>query len=83
MSPRKIAVSLAALGIVGWPAAAIRHDEVASLAVTRVDAAELEYALDRGGLHVRGSAGKGPQEHVEQIRALDDAYAMLARRWHH
>lgn len=44
---------------------------------------ETVYAFDRGELHVRGSAGKGPQDHVDQIRALDEAYAMLARRWRH
>jgi hypothetical protein len=44
---------------------------------------EAVYSLDRGDLHVRGSAGKGPQDHVEQIRGLDEAYAMLARRWRH
>jgi hypothetical protein len=44
---------------------------------------DVVYALDRGELHVRGSAGKGPQDHVDQIRALDDAYTMLARRWRH
>ena len=44
---------------------------------------EAVYSLDRGELHVRGSAGKGPQDHVEQIRALDEAYALLARRWRH
>lgn len=44
---------------------------------------EAVYSLDRGELHVRGSAGKGPQDHVAQIRALDEAYALLARRWHH
>lgn len=41
------------------------------------------YSLDRGELHVRGSAGKGPQDHIDQIRALDEAYGMLARRWRH
>jgi hypothetical protein len=41
------------------------------------------YTLDRGELHVRGSAGKGPSDHVDQIRALDEAYALLARRWRH
>jgi hypothetical protein len=41
------------------------------------------YSLDRGEVHVRGSAGKGPQDHVDQIRALDEAYALLARRWRH
>lgn len=44
---------------------------------------DVVYALDRGELHVRGSAGKGPQDHIDQIRALDEAYAMLARRWRH
>jgi hypothetical protein len=44
---------------------------------------EAVYSLDRGELHVRGSAGKGPQDHVEQIRALDEGYALLARRWRH
>lgn len=39
------------------------------------------YALDRGELHVRGSAGKGPGDHVDELRALDQGYAMLARRW--
>lgn len=52
-----------------------------ALALPRSD--EPVYALDRGELHVRGSAGKGPQDHVEQIRALDEAYAMLVRRWRH
>lgn len=41
------------------------------------------YALDRGELHVRGSAGKGPQDHVDQIRGLDEAYTTLAKRWRH
>lgn len=44
---------------------------------------EAVYSLDHGELHVRGSAGKGPRDHVEQIRALDEAYALLARRWRH
>lgn len=38
-------------------------------------------AVDRGNFHVRGFDGKGPNEHIEQIRALDDAYAELRRRW--
>jgi hypothetical protein len=41
------------------------------------------YALDRGELHVRGSAGKGPADHVDEIKALDQGYALLARRWRH
>jgi hypothetical protein len=41
------------------------------------------YELDRGELHVRGSAGKGPADHVGEIKALDQAYARLARRWRH
>jgi hypothetical protein len=39
------------------------------------------YAVDRGSLHVRGVDGKGPEDHIAQIRALDDAYAELRRRW--
>lgn len=42
---------------------------------------EAVYALDRGGLHVRGSAGTGPRDHVAEIEGLDAAYARLARRW--
>ncbi len=41
------------------------------------------YALDRGELHVRGSAGKGPADHVAELQALDRGYALLARRWSH
>jgi len=39
------------------------------------------YATDRGELHVRGFDGKGPQDHIAQIKALDDAYGMLKKRW--
>lgn len=40
------------------------------------------YAADRGDLHVVGYDGKGAHDHIAQIRALDSAYAALARRWH-
>jgi hypothetical protein len=40
------------------------------------------YSVDRGSFHVRGVDGKGPEDHVAQIRALDDAYSELRRRWH-
>jgi hypothetical protein len=39
------------------------------------------YSVDRGGLHVRGVDGKGPEDHIAQIRSLDDAYSELRRRW--
>lgn len=39
------------------------------------------YAADRGDLHVAGYDGKGKQDHIDQIRALDTAYAALAQRW--
>jgi hypothetical protein len=39
------------------------------------------YAVDRGSLHVIGFDGKGPQDHVDQLRALDAAYARLTQRW--
>ena len=42
---------------------------------------EPTYAVDRGALHVRAFDGKGPQDHIAQIRALDDAYGELRRRW--
>src|SRR5688500_1137413 len=48
MSPRKIAVSLAALGIFGWSAAAIRHGEIESLGVARLNAATVETTVVRG-----------------------------------
>lgn len=38
-------------------------------------------SVDQGDFHVRGYDGKGPNEHIEQIRALDDAYSELRRRW--
>lgn len=39
------------------------------------------YAVDSAGLHVRGYDGKGREEHVAQIRALDRAYGLLRARW--
>ena len=39
------------------------------------------YSVDRGSFHVRAVDGKGPEEHIAQIRALDDAYSELRRRW--
>ncbi len=39
------------------------------------------YAVDVAGLHVRGFDGKGPEDHIAQIRGLDRAYAMLRTRW--
>jgi hypothetical protein len=40
------------------------------------------YAVDRGGFHVRGVDGKGPEDHIAQIRSLDDSYSELRRRWY-
>lgn len=51
------------------------------LPLTQPAGGEPTYAVDRGGLHVRGVDGKGPDDHIAQIRALDDAYAELRRRW--
>ena len=48
MNPRKIAVSLAALGIFGWSAAAIRHGEIESPGIARVNAATVETTVARG-----------------------------------
>ena len=48
MSPRKIVVSLTALMIAGWSAAAIRHGESASPGVARLHAAEVETTIARG-----------------------------------
>jgi hypothetical protein len=42
---------------------------------------EPTYAVDRGGLHVRGFSGKGPGDHVAQIEGLDVAYRRLRARW--
>ena len=42
---------------------------------------EPTYAVDRGSFHVRGVDGKGAEDHIAQIRALDDPYAELRRRW--
>jgi hypothetical protein len=39
------------------------------------------YAVDRGGFHVRGVDGTTAEDHIAQIRALDDAYGELRRRW--
>jgi hypothetical protein len=39
------------------------------------------YVVERGGLKVEGSDGTGPEDHVAQIRALDQAYAVLGKRW--
>jgi hypothetical protein len=41
------------------------------------------YAAVRRGFRVLGYDGKGKQDHIDQIRALDDAYAALAERWGH
>lgn len=41
------------------------------------------YALDQRDLHVRGSAAKGPADHVAELQALDRRHALLARRWRH
>jgi hypothetical protein len=38
-------------------------------------------AADRGSFHVRAFDGQGKAEHIEQLRALDDAYVGLRQRW--
>ncbi len=52
-----------------------------ALPATQPAGGQPTYAVDRGSLHVRGYDGKGPEDHVAQIRSLDDAYAELRRRW--
>jgi hypothetical protein len=42
---------------------------------------EPTYAASRGGLHVRGFSGKGPDDHVAHITGLDLAYRRLRERW--
>jgi len=39
------------------------------------------YTVERGGLRVRAFDGTGPEDHIAQLRALDDAYTELRRRW--
>jgi len=52
------------------------------LPATQLSGGAPTYAVDRGGFHVRGVDGKGPEDHIAQIRALDDAYSELRRRWY-
>ncbi len=42
---------------------------------------EPTYAVDAAGLHVRGFDGKGPEDHIAQIRGMDRAYGQLRARW--
>ncbi len=49
--------------------------------LTQPSGGQPTYAVDRGSFHVRGVDGKGKDDHIAQIRALDDAYAELRRRW--
>lgn len=41
------------------------------------------YVFDRSGFHVAGFDGKGPEDHVARLEALDQAYAKLRDRWGH
>jgi hypothetical protein len=50
-------------------------------AVTQPAGGSPTYAVDRAGFHVRGVDGKGPEDHIAQIRVLDDSYSELRRRW--
>ncbi len=56
-------------------------DEVPGGATMKPSGGAPAYAVHRGSFHVMGTDGKGPGDHIEQLRKLDEAYAELGRRW--
>ncbi len=58
--------------------------ECAAALLSELDVGEpggTTYVVERGGLRVEGMEGTGPEDHIAQIRMLDRAYTLLARRW--
>lgn len=72
-----------AIDTVGYPSTRLCTAKVLS-ALGLSPAAALEgqvYDVEQGGLVIRGRDGKGKEAHIDEIRALDEAYVRLARRW--
>jgi hypothetical protein len=60
---------------------ALAVDRAAPFPATQPSGGTPTYAADRGAFHVRAVDGTTAEDHIAQIRALDDAYAELRRRW--